>query len=126
MCFSVIFEETYFNCIFEFNVHSPLRRPNGPRNATPLPITLSSMYLKILAVSSMRRDRMPIRPPAISSGPTAAGAGRCSGCGCTGDMRAGRSSLRLRLFVRLAFFRLMFFGWFLGGRAHLCVVQFYC
>lgn len=64
----------------------PFRLPNGPRNATPLPITFSSIYFKILPVSStfllIRFER-------------------------GGDLN-GKSSLNDKLFVRLAFFRLIF------------------
>lgn len=68
--------------------HLPLRRPNGPRNATPLPITLSSMYFMIFIVSS---GRLAVTKAAR---------------GFAG--RNGKSSpLSDRLLVRLAFFRLI-------------------
>lgn len=66
----------------------PFRRPNGPRNATPFPITLSSMYFMIFIVSS---GRLAVTKAAR---------------GLAG--RSGKSSpLSDRLLVRLAFFKLI-------------------
>lgn len=62
-----------------------MRRPNGPRNATPFPMTLSSMYFNILPVSSIFLLGRLVRG---------------------GDL-SGKSSLNDKLFVRLAFFRLI-------------------
>lgn len=74
--------------IGNLGLNLPFRRPYGPRNATPFPITLSSMYFMIFIVSS---GRLAVTKAAR---------------GLAG--RSGKSSpLRDRLLVRLAFFKLI-------------------
>lgn len=101
---------------------SPLRRPKGPKNATPFPMTLSSMYLNILPVSSIRFDAKLCRPAVIDDDdevnddddddvvpPAAAATGTMldDRCCCNSGCLNGKSSLKDKLFVRFAFFKLI-------------------